>query len=263
MPDLLFQHGNAKNPRRMYMPNKFQTLEDAFKRVQHDKARNVYRAQVNELGEEAISNREAVNNQRRKHARENRIGSRNIVTDAFDLLGLVGKNTFLRHAAVSSEGRPSFVLYTDDMLKALLTFCNKKHPLSSIASVDKTYNIGNFFVTVMVFQHGFLLRQGTENHPIMFAGGFLHLDSTFETYKTFFGHLATKMAEKNVEVFGFQHEVDVTRMWEIARECNISLMVGSDEENALRNAMMSSFSPNSHYFLCCKHLSGRDFNPDI
>ena len=65
---------------------------------------------------------------------------------------------------------------------------------TSILRVDRTFNLGVWFVTLTVFKNTHLLRRSTQCSPIMLGPLFMHWDGTCATcQQRFFSHLRTKV----------------------------------------------------------------------
>lgn len=107
--------------------------------------------------------------------------------------------------------------------------CTSESP--SVLSLDRTFNLGNVFVMVTSYKHKGLLHKGSNGHPILFGPVMLHGTSTFEIYSKFMDNLATE--------FGSNKQP--------------KLVIGSDDEAALRRAIRETF-PNSYIILCMRHL---------
>jgi hypothetical protein len=60
-----------------------------------------------------------------------------------------------------------------------------------VVGVDRTFNLGDVFVTVMAFKQPAIVRRTTDECPIFIGPLFLHGDAKYTTYCRFFTHLAT------------------------------------------------------------------------
>ena len=74
--------------------------------------------------------------------------------------------------------------------------------------------------------------------PLMLGPVYLHWDGSYETYRAFFAHLRCKL--DNININGLEFGV-----WD--------LIVGSDEDRALRKAVETCF-PQATTLLCCRHF---------
>ena len=96
---------------------------------------------------------------------------------------------------------------------------------------DKTYNLGEVFVTASAYKQLAVLNTQTDDHPIMLGPTFLHRSSTFEAYSPLFSILASSLSDINTS----------------------KLVIGSDDEAALRKAIKFNF-PSAKNMLCTRHL---------
>ena len=102
----------------------------------------------------------------------------------------------------------------------------------SIIGVDRTFNLGPCFLTCMVYQNHNLIRKHTKSSPIMLGPMFLHWDGLYSTYCDFFCKIRSAL--------GFH----------IPEE---KIVFGSDEEQAMINAIKTAF-PKAQHILCTRHL---------
>ena len=116
-------------------------------------------------------------------------------------------------------------------------FCSSDASHPSVLGVDRTFNLGPCYVTILVYHQNNLIRKGTQYHPIMLGPVYLHWDGLFTTYHPFFSHLQSQFDEC---ICGIQTS-------------GRHLLLGSDEEKALTKAMKQLF-PSSHRFLCRRHI---------
>ena len=101
--------------------------------------------------------------------------------------------------------------------------------------IDRTFNLGACFATILVYDNTNLIRKGTTNPPIMLGAVYLHWDGLYATYHRFLSHLQSKLAENICALQTF------------------NMVVGSDEDAALTKAIKQCF-PSSHHLLCTRHL---------
>ncbi len=95
---------------------------------------------------------------------------------------------FIRDVKVAPE--PLCVMMTDRQLSDLKRFCCnplKYRPFT----VDPTFDIGNYDVTPITYQHLLLENRGDGSHPSLIGPVLLHEKKTTETYSTFSGVLRT------------------------------------------------------------------------
>lgn len=123
---------------------------------------------------------------------------------------------------------PCLILYTDEQMTDLKNICCNGQ---SVLGVDKTFNLCDMHVTATCFKQNAVVRDDTGESPIFWGPLFIHDNSDFDTYSTFFNHLSTKLMD-----------TDTTK-----------LVIRSDEELALVNAITKAF-PDSNHILCKRHL---------
>ena len=100
---------------------------------------------------------------------------------------------------------------------------------TTILGVDKTYNLGPLHVTPTVFKNLSLVRYDTRDHPLFMGPVLIHGNSDFAAFATFLSTISTALDTDN------------------------PILMGSDEEGALRKAMKRSF-PSVDRIACELHL---------
>ncbi|WAR28744.1 hypothetical protein MAR_014448, partial [Mya arenaria] len=125
---------------------------------------------------------------------------------------------------------PSVILYTDEQLQDIGLFCCQENE-GTILGVDKTYNFGQLHLTTTVFKNLSVVRTDTAEPPIFLGPSFLHGKSDFTTFDAFFSHIASHLSDSELK----------------------RLVVGSDDEQALRKSIQRSF-PGATHILCTRHL---------
>ena len=124
---------------------------------------------------------------------------------------------------------PSVILYLDEQILDLKRFCCNKE--STVLCVDKTFNLGDLFLTATVFKNTALTRRMTGEPPLFIGPAFLHGKSDFETFFHFFSHLSSLLSESEIG----------------------NMIIGTDDETAMRNGIRRAF-PNATQILCTRHL---------
>jgi hypothetical protein len=125
---------------------------------------------------------------------------------------------------------PSVVLYTDMTVALTRQMCCQADA-PSVLGIDRTFNLGDVYVTVTSFKHQGLLRRTTNEPPIVFGPMLLHGSATWEVYSGFLTTVG--------DSFGTRKQP--------------SLVVGSDDEKAIRRAISESFTQSTNA-LCTLHL---------
>ena len=131
---------------------------------------------------------------------------------------------------VTNSPQPMAVLVYDWILRDMERFCAEPQNFT-ILSVDPTFNLGSFHVTVTTYRHPMLkTRQGS--NPVMLGALFIHQCKTFSTYNFFFSQLVGLCPGlKNIRCFG------------------------TDGEKALVNALHTQFQSAIH-LRCFLHFRG-------
>jgi transposase-like protein len=132
---------------------------------------------------------------------------------------------------IHSRGNPlpSVICYTKEQLSDLKSFLSTP---DGVIGVDRTFSLGKCFVTTTVFKSHKVLRKGTGEPPILIGPLLLHWDGKQENYYRFFAHLRGVI----------DNEIS-----------NIEIIMGSDDEKALTNAIDQAF-PGVKRKLCSKHI---------
>ena len=123
------------------------------------------------------------------------------------------------------------IMYIDEQLQDIRRFCCCA-PIgeTTVLGVDKTFNLGQFHVTVTSFKNLSMLRRDTNDHPIFIGPMYIHGSSTTSDYSVFFDHIRSAL--------------DNPRS---------SPTVGSDDEKALRIAIARAW-PQAYQIYCHRHL---------
>jgi len=153
----------------------------------------------------------------------------NIADHINELDRLLADETSIVKSIIRDQGKPPcIILYTKEQLDDIKTLCCSGQ---SLLGVDKTFNLCDMHVTVTCYKQTSVVRHDTSESPIFIGPTFIHDNSDFESYSNFFNHLKTKLADTDTH----------------------DLVIGSDEEGGLVNAIMKSF-PDSCHVLCTRHL---------
>lgn len=157
----------------------------------------------------------------------------NLADQVLELSGMAETHgDFLRNIHFQVIGKalsPSIVLFTDEQISYIRAFCLEG---KSILGFDKTYNLGDLYVTASNFKFSSLHKKNSGEPPVFVGPLFLHSSSTFETFFYFLSVLRSKLFD------------DATPT---------CLVFGSDDEKALTRAIRAAF-PNSRQALCTLHL---------
>ena len=108
----------------------------------------------------------------------------NVADDILNVLCMVKDHPFIQKVEQSKNNVPSIILYS---YKQMTDF-NKiigpsKEPR---VGIERTFNLGNFYVTSFVYKNERVIRKDSSDHPVFLGPVFLHKEATFHNYHYFF-----------------------------------------------------------------------------
>ena len=121
-------------------------------------------------------NRQQVSDmQRRRNEKETSLGKKkdplfSVMLTCKESEGGRPQDTFVRRVTGAPE--PMTVLTFNWSLHDIDRFCTKEQQCT-VLSVDPTFNLGDFYVTVTTYRH-LLLKNSSGNHPVMMGPIFMH-----------------------------------------------------------------------------------------
>ena len=115
----------------------------------------------------------------------------NIADEILDVISMVNDHPYVQTIIHNKDKVPSVICYTEEQIKDLKHFL--KHAKNQPIGIDRTFNLGSFYVTVLVYKNQRLFRKNSSEHPIFLGPVLLHKDATYKTYKTFLEHIATEL----------------------------------------------------------------------
>ena len=232
-------HGKAKQPKGFYQrshPDTKQKIKDM--KSSGVKPTETYKIllkqEKDEIKEETdIRDLQQIYNVRKEvNRQDNGAGStQNFADHIMHLSSLIAEgDNFIQSLIHESCKVPSVLLYTQDTLD-LVKECCCKGINKEVLGVDRTFNLGDIYVTVTSFKHNGLLRNTSNEPPILFGPMLLHGTCTYDVYS----HLFAKFASY------------------FSAEEKSNLTIGSDEEHAIRKAVREML-PTSTSVLCYRHV---------
>ena len=205
--------------------------------LKHKKPMDVYNTLTNKYDElSGPTSRRQVHDKKLNDDKKNRqnnagkvINRGNIADHISEIDALVANGNSIVKSIIRDQCKaPCLILYTEDQLTDLKTLCCSGQ---SILGIDKTFNLCDFHVTATCYKQVRVAKERSGEPPIFLGPIFVHDNSDFESYSNFFNHLRTKL-----------RDTDKTK-----------LVLGSDEELAIVNAITLAF-PESTHLLCKRHL---------
>ena len=125
---------------------------------------------------------------------------------------------------------PEVIVGFDQQLTDLVRFCTNEEKFS-VMSIDPTFNLGKFFVTLTTYKHPMLILRRSQQHPIFIGPTFIHMLQTTQSYYGFLTYLiGKKPALQNLKAYG------------------------SDGELPLINALLAAFGQETIALRCFLHM---------
>ena len=162
-----------------------------------------------------------------------------LADDVVAVLGLLNTHQFIQKVFLPKGKSPTVALYTKQQLADTKQFCcSDRSTTRSVLGVDRTFNLGPCFVTVVVYKCRAIVRNDTRMHPTSVGPMFLYSDGHYSTYVDFFTELRTSLdsAVSSAKV-----------------RLSSSVVIGTDEEKGLTKTLCDVFRESTH-LLCIKHL---------
>ena len=235
-PSEICCHGNSPTSESEYVrskPEVIATVRDLTKTMQPKEA---YQSMVLNNEETAPRNLKQVQNIKysSNNSDHDKSGSRKNFADDFQaLLNMMPDSKFIQEVFQTRGKPPCVLLYESTQIQDMERLASNNNS-GFVIGVDRTFNLGPCFLTLLVFSNQDLVRKGTDTSPLILGPLFLHSDASYETYHKLFSHLRCKLGS-------------------ISKTTVTKTVFGSDEEKALTKALRQCF-PESVHTLCTRHL---------
>lgn len=185
-----------------------------------------------------IKNQKYEQKKKEKISRTNKV---NVADEILEVLGMVNEHPFVQTIVHNKDQVPNVICYTTEQILDLKYFV--KNEKKQQIGIDRTFNLGNYYVTTLVYKNQRVVRknakaEGHEEHPIFLGPVMFHKDATYKTYKSFLEFIKTEL---DCEVEAVELRLSET------------IEFGTDDEKALTKAIDHVF-PSSKRLLCTKHL---------
>jgi hypothetical protein len=228
-------HGNAKTTGGEYVRTDPEVLEQIDILRETKKPREIYNRMVADDSANAPRNLQQVRNRKRKNTESVQVNKkRNLADDFQEILTMAQESLFVKEVFVSGGKPPCVIVHLDENISDIRKFCTTG---STSLGIDRTFNLGQSYVTITVYKNLHVLRSATSEHPIFVGPMFLHWDGSSITYQKFLSYLRSHI----------DNEVDT------AVRYNDALTIGTDDEKALVKALQICF-PSANHLLCMIHL---------
>jgi len=155
--------------------------------------------------------------------------------DKQNVISSMYKNLFIKIVISNSNQKPpNIVCYTDEQIEDIQNCMTS----DSIIGIHRTFNLGSYFLTALLYQNFTLVRKGTETAHIPLGPVFLHWDGLYPPSFDFF------LSKIRSAFQGFHIAVEKS-------------VFGTDEELALVNAIKTNFSSSQHMYMVVKENTQR------
>ena len=152
-----------------------------------------------------------------------------------DELGVIMQQAFMEDASnrfireIKCVHEPAVVVATERQLNDLVRFCTPSSNFS-IMTIDPTFSLGDFDVTVITYRHKLLISRQSNCHPAIMGPLLIHYKKSFATYNFFASSLIS-----------------------LRRELSSIKSFGTDGEKALIDAFKHA-CPSSLHLICSIHV---------
>ncbi|KAK3096736.1 hypothetical protein FSP39_002786 [Pinctada imbricata] len=233
-------HGKAANNKRGYKRTHPETMDNIRKMVKDKNPREIY-IEAAHQNDSAFMPRDTktirnVKYHESKKKKAEKIANHNIADEILNVISMLDNHPYVQEVVHTKDKIPSVICYTEEQIMDLKYFVLNK---CGSLGIDRTFNLGHYFVTTIVYKNKRVLKKETGENPIFLGPLFLHRDTSHQTYRSFFAHISAELEVKLID------EIDI-RLPSI-------MVLGSDEEKAITKAIETTF-PEATRLLCTKHL---------
>ena len=231
-------HGNAKTKRTLeegYVRTNSAVMAKLAEKVKQTNPKSVF-DEMN--SDKSLSEHERQRNLKqiqnikylkKRGARSDNSASTNMADHVIRVENMVHEHEFVQQVFTDKCKPVCIVLFTDDQIKDMKRSCCVD--TGSVLAFDKTFNLGQVFVTSSVYKNTAVVRKSTNKNPIFFGPIFIHGTSDYETYNSFMQKLSVKLTDEDIS----------------------NMIIGSDDETAMRKACRKAF-PSARHIVCTRHL---------
>ena len=94
--------------------------------------------------------------------------------------------TFVKEVLTTTNTKPpNVILYAEEQMISLRSSIKN----GCIIGIDRTFNVGACYLTVTTFRNRNIIKNESNEPPIMLGPMYLHWDGTYHTYQRFLSHL--------------------------------------------------------------------------
>ena len=197
-PETQSSHGNVKkNQDDNYTCTDPQTMDKISKLSKYQSSCQIYKTL---LAEDSFNSardfkqiQKKIQNEQKKEKKT--IGKKDNFADEILLsMQLVDDHEMVQVFKVKKK-LPSFILYTENQIEDLRCFLSNQG--NFVLGVDRTFNLGSFYVTALVYKNQCVVRKDNPSeHPLFLGPIYLH-EANFESYHTFYSANKGKLCSKD------------------------------------------------------------------
>jgi hypothetical protein len=130
----------------------------------------------------------------------------------------------------------SIILYGEEQM------VDFQHILKTVESprvgIDRTFNLGSFYVTAFVYKNHRVVKTNSNDHSVFLGPVLLHKEASYKVFHDCLSHVNARLASTIDHI-----DIRIPQAMEI----------GSDDEKALTKSIQMCF-PEAKRSLCTKHL---------
>ena len=168
-PNEVSAHGNAKN----HTDDDFkrtnpQTLQKIARLSKYQTPREVYSKKSKEdpfNGPKDFKQCQNIAFTEKKNKKQSIGKKNNFADEVLECMQSVDNNPFVQHVFKSKGKFPYFILYNDEQIDDLNYFVS--HQNNFVLGIDRTFNLGSFYVTAVVYKNQRVVRSDRpQDHPL-------------------------------------------------------------------------------------------------
>lgn len=165
------------------------------------KPRDIYEELLESEGVDAPQSTKQIQSARYRHnsrRNKNEHLSANVADEVLAVVGMVSHDDYVQNVMITKKG-VMIVLYCEEQIMDLKSALK----CQSMLAIDKTYNLGKWFVSSFTYKSVKVEVKETRENPIMVGPILLHDDSSFETYHNFFSIVKSVIgSDQNIDELG-------------------------------------------------------------
>jgi hypothetical protein len=178
-------HGNAKRETAPYKRTNPEIMDKAAEQLKTKKPRQVYKDMVLENETAAPKHIPQLRHLKFQEEQKDKTYAGNNIADEIDNLDPMLETHEFVQKIEKSKGPtgqiPAIILYSENQMKDFEIFVKNTDNLR--VCIDRTFNLGCFFVTSIVYKNTRVVRRETNDHPIFLGPILLHKNAGCDKYR--------------------------------------------------------------------------------